>query len=174
MSLLRSAFVLGAAFVLSTSLACKKKPVATDPVSVAPPPATVTKEIPREVVEMTKNFERVFFDFDSSELTDVTKTVLDSNVALMAQKTDIKVEVQGHADERGTTDYNLALGQRRGQAVYNYMTARGVAPSRLKVISYGEERPLTRGSSETVWSQNRRAEFKITWGDDAGVTGTTN
>jgi len=54
------------------------------------------------------------------------------------------------------------------------MTARGVAPSRLKIISYGEERPLSRGSSETVWAQNRRAEFKITWGDEAGVTGTTN
>ncbi len=173
MSVFRTTLVLGAALMLSTSLACKKKPTATEPVTMAPPPA-VTKEVPREVTEMGKNFERVFFDFDAAELTDVTKTVLDSNVALMAQKTDIKVEVQGHADERGTTDYNLALGQRRGQAVYNYMTARGVAPSRLKIISYGEERPLSRGSSETVWAQNRRAEFKITWGDEAGVTGTTN
>lgn len=174
MSLMRKSLLLGAALVMATSIACKKKPTATEPVAYTPPPPTKAQEVPREVTEMRKNFERVFFDFDSAELTSTTKTVLDSNVALMSAKTDIKVEIQGHADERGTTDYNLALGQRRGQAVYNYMTARGVAPSRLKVVSYGEERPLARGSSETAWAQNRRSEFRITWGEDAGVSGTTN
>ena len=169
----RAHLPLALLLALVPALACKKKVTETAPTTVSAPPEA-PKEVPREVQEMKANFERVFFDFDSSELTDTTKTLLDSNVALMGKKTDIKVEVQGHADERGTTDYNLALGQRRAQAVYNYMSARGVAPSRLKVVSYGEERPLATGSSETAWSTNRRAEFRITWGEDTGVSGSTN
>lgn len=174
MSTPRLAIALSFALAATAGLGCKKKPTDTTPVTSAPLPAEAPKEVPREVQEMKANFERVYFDFDSSELTDGTKTLLDSNVALMGKKTDIKVEVQGHADERGTTDYNLALGQRRAQAVYNYLTARGVAPSRLKVVSYGEERPLASGSSETAWSKNRRAEFRITWGEDPNVAGSTN
>lgn len=167
------ALVLALALPLMTGLACKRKP--TETVAAAPAvvaPAKVA-EVPREVTQMKANFERTYFDFDSSEVTDVTKTVLDSNVALMQKKADVKIEIQGHADERGTTDYNLALGQRRAQAVYNYMTARGVAPSRLKVVSYGEERPLATGETDTAWSKNRRAEFRITWGGDESVGGTT-
>lgn len=171
----RSALPLALMLSLTTGLACKKKQADTAPVTTTPVAQEKVAEVPREVTEMKANFERTYFDFDSSELTDVTKTILDNNAGLMQKKTDIKVEIQGHADERGTTDYNLALGQRRAQSVYNYMTARGIAPSRLKVVSYGEERPLARGGTETAWSKNRRAEFRITWGgDDASVTGTTD
>jgi len=92
----------------------------------------------------------------------------------MRQHNDIKVEVQGHADERGTTDYNLALGERRASAVYSYLSgAGGVSSARLKKISYGEERPLASGSAEAAWSKNRRCEFVITWGGVQSVRGTT-
>ena len=85
----------------------------------------------------------------------------------------MKVEIQGHADERGTTEYNLALGQKRAAAVRQFLLAEGVAPSRLSTISYGEEKPRAAGESETAWAQNRRAEFRITWSGDALVQGTT-
>ena len=82
----------------------------------------------------------------------------------MLNNSDIKVEIQGHADERGTTDYNLALGQKRSDSVKSYLVSAGVAPSRLSSISYGEEQPLDMAHTEIAWSKNRRAEFRITWG----------
>jgi len=168
-----TAVAVALALSLSTGLACKKKPVESTPIAATPAPVK-SAEVPKEVQDMAMNFSRVYFDFDSSELTDDTRSALDSNVQIMQSKTDIRVEIQGHADERGTTDYNLALGQRRGQAVYNYLSARGVAPSRLAIVSYGEERPLATGHTETAWTKNRRAEFRIKWGEDTGVQGTTN
>lgn len=86
----------------------------------------------------------------------------------------MKIEVQGHCDERGTTEYNMALGERRASAVRNYLTSNGIAGSRIKTVSYGKERPLSQGSDEGAWSQNRRAEFKVLSGGDAYVQGSTN
>ena len=121
---------------------------------------------------MVKNFQRVYFDFDSATLADDSKAALAENAGIMAANPDIKIELQGHADERGTTDYNLALGQRRADAVRRYLSAQGVAGSRVTVVSYGEEKPLDSRSFEGAWTKNRRAEFRITWGE--GATGTTN
>ena len=169
----RQTLILSVLLALPAGLACKKKPTETGGGEAVLTDANSTKQnVPAEVQEMARNFSRVFFDFDKSELTAETKAALDSNVAIMQAKADIKVEIQGHADERGTTDYNLALGTRRAQTVLSYMSTQGVAPSRLKVVSYGEERPLASGSSETAWGQNRRAEFRITWGEAADVSGT--
>lgn len=157
---------------MASPIGCKKKPPETETTTVvtAPPPPP---QAPPEVQEMMKNFERVFFDFDSSSLDDQSKSALKDNATIMSEHTDIKLEIQGHADERGTTDYNLALGQRRANAVLNFMSSNGVASSRLKVVSYGEERPLTEGHSETAWAQNRRAEFIITYKSaDEPVKGT--
>ena len=123
---------------------------------------------------MKENFERVFFDFDSSDLVDSSKAALTDNVKIMQAHNDVKLQIQGHADERGTTDYNLALGQRRADAIKNHMINQGVAPSRLAVVSYGEEKPLDPGSNERAWAQNRRAEFIITWGDAATVGSSTD
>jgi peptidoglycan-associated lipoprotein len=155
---------------------CGKKPPA-----VLPPPepvaAAVTKPVappaPPQVQQLARNFERVFFNFDSAELAGDSKAALQENAAILQQFTTIKIEVQGHADERGTTDYNLALGQKRAQTVTSQLQALGVSPSRLKVVSYGEEKPLDGTGSEVAWSQNRRAEFKIVWAEDAPVRGTT-
>jgi len=157
---------------MASPIGCKKKPPETETTVVAPPPPPPA-QAPPEVQEMMKNFERVFFDFDSSSLDDQSKSALKDNATIMSEHTDIKLEIQGHADERGTTDYNLALGQRRANAVLNFMSSNGVASSRLKVVSYGEERPLTEGHSETAWAQNRRAEFIITYkSSDEPVKGT--
>ncbi len=171
---LRAAAAAAVAASLVISVGCKKPEPPVAPVAAPPPPAPPPEpaQVPEPVVQMVKNFQRVYFEFDSATLTSDSKSALNENVAIMQSSTDIKVELQGHADERGTTDYNLALGQRRADAVRRYMTAQGVGGSRLTVVSYGEERPLASGSSESAWTKNRRAEFRITWGD--GAKGTTN
>lgn len=162
------------AFSLLFSPACKKTP----PEEVGPSSIPVSaledkKEIPDAVKEIVANFEKVYFPFDSSDFDAESKAALDANSTILLQATDVKVEVQGHADERGTTDYNLALGQKRADSVQKYMVARGVDPGRIVTISYGEERPMDTRRSETAWARNRRAEFRVTWGQ-ATVKGTTN
>lgn len=156
---------------------CKKKPPADVGAAggvVEPPKAEAPKaEAPAHVQELVQNFQKVFFDFDSATLDAASKAALDTNARILADHPDVRVEVQGHADERGTTEYNLALGQKRADAVVNYLQAAGVASTRVKVVSYGEERPAVSGSSETAWAQNRRAEFVVIWGDATKVQGTT-
>jgi peptidoglycan-associated lipoprotein len=128
--------------------------------------------LPPEVDEMARNFARVYFDFDSASLNAESKRALDDNATLMSRFPDVKLDVQGHADERGTTDYNMALGQKRADAVVQYLQARGVSSTRVRSVSYGEERPVDGRSAETAWAMNRRAEFVITWSGSAPVSGT--
>jgi peptidoglycan-associated lipoprotein len=101
--------------------------------------------------------DRVFFDTDQYDLDDRDRSTLDAQAAWLRSNPSVRVTVEGHADERGTRDYNLALGDRRANAAKNYLAARGVSPSRMTVISYGKERPEALGSDETAWAQNRRA-----------------
>lgn len=131
------------------------------------------REMPEHVAEIVGNFSRVYFDFDSSELAPDAKAALDANVALLQKYPDVKIQIQGHADERGTTEYNMALGDRRANEVKSYLANQGVAPSRVTVISYGEEAPLDATGGESAWSVNRRAEFVVTWGGD-GKLGSSN
>lgn len=171
---MRERAVLALAMTVAFSAGCKKPaPPETPIVAPPPPPAPAPAVVPEPVVQMARNFQRVYFDLDSATLASDSKAALDENVALMQANPNIKVELQGHADERGTTDYNLALGQRRADAVRRYLGAKGIAGSRFSVVSFGEERPLQSGSFENAWSQNRRAEFRITWGEGAAVRGTT-
>lgn len=153
---------------------CKKEP-APPPIVEPPPPVTeqVKPPAPEPVAQMAKNFERVFFEFESAALNAEGKAALDENASIMQAYPDIKLEVQGHADERGTTEFNLALGQKRADAVVQYMLARGISSSRVKSVSYGEERPLDNQSTERAYAQNRRAEFIITWSGEAPVKGTS-
>lgn len=156
---------------------CKKKPVDDGLADAANDAAPVVNEAPKStapahVQEMVKNFERVYFDFDSASLNAQSKTALDDNIAIMGKYADVTLEIQGHADERGTTDYNLALGQKRADAVIAYMAAKGIASSRVKSVSYGEERPLDPSANERAYAQNRRAEFVIKWSNNAPVQGT--
>ena len=151
---------------------CKKDPPAPTVVPVSTV-VDVPKTQPQAVEQLKRNFERVNFEFDSSVLTASAKRALAANAEILSAYPDIVVEVQGHCDERGTTEYNLALGQRRAAAVLDYLAVQGVPKARLSMVSYGEERPLASGAGETVWAQNRRAEFKIRAGQVSGVEGTT-
>lgn len=152
--------------------ACKKKASAVDPLSEMDGPVVAKEETkaPAHVEEMKANFAKVHFDTDSYALDEEGRKALMLNANLMGRYPDVKVEVQGHADERGTTDYNMALGQNRAQAVVNFITKQGVAASRVAVISFGEEVPVNRAHTQTAWSQNRRAEFRVTWGEEVAGT----
>jgi len=106
----------------------------------------------------------VHFDFDASDLRADERANLDAKVAILQANPTVAIRISGHTDERGSDEYNLALGERRAAAVKAYLTQHGVAESRMETISYGEERPVAEGSDEAAWSQNRRAEFEITAG----------
>lgn len=111
--------------------------------------------------------ERVHFEFDQSDITAQAQQVLTQKVAVLRQYPDVELRVAGHADERGSTEYNLALGQRRAQSVVDYFTNYGLSADRFETVSFGEERPLVNASNENAWAQNRRAEFTVTDGSDS-------
>ena len=106
--------------------------------------------------------DRVFFEFDSSELTVDAQATLDAQAAWMMQYPDTNITIEGHADERGTREYNLALGDKRAFAVYSYLAQAGVDTNRMEYISWGKERPEVVGSDETAYSQNRRGVTTVT------------
>ena len=101
--------------------------------------------------------DRVFFATNESVLTTASRDTLRKQAAFMRKKKDLKFAIEGHADERGTREYNLALGERRANAVKDYLMTYGISGSRLSVISYGKERPVNSGSNPLAWSQNRRS-----------------
>jgi peptidoglycan-associated lipoprotein len=101
----------------------------------------------------------VYFEFDSSALTGESRDIVEAHAAHLAAGGKTSVTLEGHADERGTREYNLALGERRSQAVERVMRALGVNADRLKTVSYGEERPAVQGHDEAAWSKNRRVEI---------------
>ena len=104
----------------------------------------------------------VFFEYDEISLSEETRERLARNADLLKAQTQFQVTIEGHADERGTNEYNLALGDKRANAVRDYLSSLGVDGGRLRIITYGEERPVCTESSESCWSQNRRAHMIIT------------
>ena len=102
----------------------------------------------------------VYFEYDEFSLSAKSIQALKGVSELMKRNTKITISIEGHADERGTREYNLALGQRRAESVSNYLIANGIKRNRLLTKSYGEERPLSLGSNDTAWSKNRRVEIK--------------
>jgi len=108
--------------------------------------------------------DRVFFDFDKFDLKPEAQATLKKQAAWLQKYASVAVTVEGHADERGTREYNLALGERRANAVKDYLSALGVARTRINIISYGKERPVALGHDEAAWSQNRRAVTTLTSG----------
>lgn len=111
------------------------------------------------VLRTAVSSDRVFFDTDSAELRPDAQATLAEIGAWLVKHPGKTVTIEGHCDERGTREYNLALGERRATAVANYLAAVGVDPSRMQTVSYGKERPAADGSDESVWAQNRRAVF---------------
>lgn len=104
------------------------------------------------------------FEFNKADLRDDAKAALDAKIPILLANTSVTVRVSGHADERGSTEYNLALGTERAAIAKRYLVERGVAANRVETTSFGEERPLCTDSADACWAQNRRAEFEITAG----------
>lgn len=103
----------------------------------------------------------IYFDFDSYELKPDARSALQKISRHLKEHTDLRLVIEGHTDERGTAEYNLALGERRARAAYEFLILLGVDSTRMQIISYGEERPADPASTESAWALNRRAEFKI-------------
>jgi peptidoglycan-associated lipoprotein len=147
--------------------ACSKKPV----MDAEPAPVPAVSEapaVPAPVVETAvatparitaAQLEPVYFDYDSHVLSAQAQQILKRNAALLQQESGLVVTIEGHCDERGSDEYNLALGEQRSNAVKSYLVSLGVAAERLNTISYGEERPVVAGNDEAAWSKNRRAQF---------------
>lgn len=105
--------------------------------------------------------DRIFFGTDRYDLSNEARATLDKQAAWLNQYSSLNVTIEGHADERGTREYNLALGERRANSVRNYLSALGIGPSRVSTVSYGKERPAVPGANESAWNQNRRAVTKV-------------
>lgn len=130
---------------------------ATEPVDTAavPTPETVTTDATAPEMQIA------YFEFDSYRISSQARDALDKNASWLKSNPTSTVQIEGHCDERGTTEYNLALGERRANAAKDYLIRQGIDRSRLSVISYGEERPLDPGHTEEAWGRNRRAAFVI-------------
>lgn len=171
----RNAVVAIALIAMTAAAGCKKQqppptPAPAPAVIVEPPPPAPE---PPKVETQPRSLERVHFQYDSTSVTSATTASISHNTEILQDFPNTRVEIQGHADERGTTEYNLALGQRRAEAVKERMSRMGVSTTRMSTISYGEERPASRGSNETAWAENRRAEFRVlSHGENEPVEGT--
>jgi peptidoglycan-associated lipoprotein len=176
--------------VLVVAAACGRKqpPVATPapPPAAAPPTVTTAPPAPpqrvdealpvpaeplsedtignRSLDDLNKDspFRPVFFPLDASDLDDAARSVAQANAELMKKYPTWVVTLEGHCDERGTAEYNLALGERRAVAVKTYLVSLGIPPDRVRTVSYGKEFPFDPGHNEEAWAKNRRAHFVIT------------
>lgn len=137
----------------------------TPPAAEMPPPEEPEAMMPGPAREMTafdaSDLVDVFFAFDMADLTSEGKDKLANNARLLKAASGVRIVIEGHCDERGTNEYNLGLGERRASAVKNYLVSLGVSASRIRTISYGEEKPFAAGHNEAAWKQNRRAHFGL-------------
>jgi peptidoglycan-associated lipoprotein len=161
---------LAVAFAASSALAlaaCSKQapeelppapPAATPtPTPAAPAPSGPTPGSQAHFSQQMSGQDVIYFDTDEYDVDSQDQAALRTQAQYLTQFPDVRATVQGHADERGTRDYNLALGERRANAAKNYLQSLGIAANRLTTVSYGEERPAATGSDEQAWAQNRRA-----------------
>ncbi len=140
--------------------AAKEEKMAAEPIKETP----LAKEeaAPTASAAQEQTLQRIYFDFDSYVLTKDARDILAKDAEMLLKKVSGKVTVEGHCDERGSDEYNLALGEKRAKAAMNYLVTLGIPADRLSVISYGKEKPLDPGHDEAAWAKNRRAEFVIT------------
>ncbi len=120
-------------------------------------------EMQQQLVNQIKEFEseKIYFDFDKADLKPKARMVLRKKAAWLRQHPDFSVRIEGNCDERGTNEYNLALGQRRADAAKKFLVTLGVSPDRIITVSYGEERPVDPRHNEEAWAKNRRDEFRL-------------
>ena len=155
---------------LFLTVSCAQKKVTSDPQSTQPSqetaPADTASDNPLKPVATGDpdvdfiNLD-IYFEFDSAELTGEAQTLLQGKAAYLQTKSNIKVTIEGHCDERGTTEYNIALGERRARSARNFLVDLGISGSRLSFISYGEEKPADSGHNEDAWERNRRGHFEL-------------
>ncbi len=175
-----TALFVGIFCIAFMAAGCAKKEVvkAEEPIAPpakaaeAPPAKPVTPEAPavkeETVPETAKeavpaaSLQTVYFDFDSYVLSAEARDILKKNAEWMLQNTAEKVQVQGNCDERGSAEYNLALGENRAKAAVKYLETLGVPTSRLSYISYGKEKPVDQGHDDAAWAKNRRDDFALT------------
>lgn len=181
MTCTRAVFLVATA-VLATAVlsSCKAKPPKTaieardasvprpstpTEVAVAPPPATrETDVLSGDIAELNRHgyLKNAFFDYDKADLRDDARAALASDAGWLKRYPSTQILVEGHCDERGTEEYNLALGDRRASVVREYLASLGVGPTRVKTVSYGKERPLCAEETESCWQQNRQGHLVIT------------
>jgi peptidoglycan-associated lipoprotein len=142
-------------------------PPAPAPTPAPPPPAPPTEEelfARMTLVELneSKPLDDVYFDFDKSDLTDTGRAVLQKNSTWLNKWASTRISIEGHADDRGTNEYNLALGERRAAVIRDYLASLGIPASRIDTVSKGEEQQVCREEAESCWSLNRRGHFVIT------------
>jgi len=137
---------------------------AQEPVAVPPEPVSSDSIASASLDDLNRNspLKPVFFDLDVSDLNQANQKVLDENAALMKRYPTWTVTIEGHCDERGTAEYNLALGERRATAARAYLLSLGISADRLRTVSYGKEFPFDPGHDESAFAKNRRAHFVIT------------
>ncbi|NJC86924.1 MAG: peptidoglycan-associated lipoprotein Pal [Desulfuromonas sp.] len=180
MRLSRQVLAVLMATLLLAMVGCASKttpepaPVVPPPPVQAPPTTDVTQQPVVRGVESqpvqsgpvadhqaVAGLERIYFSYDQFTLEDAARVTLEQNAVYLRSHPKEKIVIEGHCDERGSDEYNLALGERRAVTAKNYLVSLGIAADRLSVVSYGEEQPLVAGSGEEAWSKNRRAEFKV-------------
>ena len=132
-------------------------PAAPAPVAAAP---ELMRPAPKEFVAIDA-LKPIYFDFDKYDIRPGDRRILDANAQWLKEHANQLVLIEGHCDERGTNEYNLALGERRARAAMDYLTSKGIAGNRLQIISYGEERPLCHERNEACWARNRRDHFLV-------------
>ncbi|MDO9566872.1 MAG: peptidoglycan-associated lipoprotein Pal [Candidatus Desulfaltia sp.] len=125
--------------------------------------ARLKEEATKKEAQLREEFENVdiHFDFDKLSLTNEARKILAKKASWLQNNTNVKIQIEGHCDERGTNEYNMALGQRRANSTMKYLIIAGVKVDRISTISYGEERPVDPGCNEAAWTKNRRAHFRI-------------
>jgi peptidoglycan-associated lipoprotein len=139
-------------------------PVKSEVVSEQPAPSmsqTQEKVAASQAGELRVSLEKVYFDFDSPTLSKDARNRLSKNAEFMKKDHDVKVQIAGHCDERGSDEYNLALGEKRARAAMQYLTSLGIPADHLSVISYGKEKPADSGHDQAAWAHNRRDEFVV-------------
>ncbi len=164
--------MLGIAGVIVFS-GCSSKTTKTQPVATqAPlqppvekktvePESTAVKPETKPEQKKPYEFSNIYFDYDKSDIKPDMRKILADHARALKDNPNIKLVIEGHCDERGTIEYNLALGERRANAVKNYLENYGIDANRLSTISYGKERPLDPGHNEAAWAKNRRAQFEV-------------
>jgi peptidoglycan-associated lipoprotein len=161
---MKKVVIMGGILLLMCSCP-KKKAVSPEITTKEEPPTapevTVKPGKPEIIEEIQKQLQRIHFDFDKATIRNDAAEILKRNAEILKKYPNIRIVIEGHCDERGTNEYNLALGQRRAEAAKKYLVNLGISPERIETVSYGEERPLDPGHDESAWAKNRRAEFVV-------------